>query len=123
VTTLPGPCENVGHHVPRSDLVRAIRDTAATTTGRLDTDIAGVADRLRVAAQRSPRQEDGLYVMTAHHSKGKEFDAVVIADATDLSYPDDVDGRNLLYVALTRGRAMWTIIATDANPTPLLRHL
>ena len=54
--------------------------------------------------------------MTAHQSKGKEFDAVIIPDATDQSYPDSVKGRNLFYVALTRGSAMWTLIATDTTP-------
>jgi len=56
--------------------------------------------------------------MTAHQSKGKEFDAVIIPDATDQSYPDSVKGRNLFYVALTRGSAMWTLIATDTTPPP-----
>ncbi|TQM09899.1 superfamily I DNA/RNA helicase [Pseudonocardia kunmingensis] len=116
-------CEKAGHHVPPSDMVRAIRDTATTTTGCLDTDIVAASGRLRAAAQRPPREVDGLYVMTAHQSKGKEFDAVIIADATHRSYPEDLEGRNLFYVALTRGRSMWTIIATDTDHTPLLRHL
>lgn len=116
-------CERAGHHVPRSDMVKAIRDTATTPTGSLDTDSDAFADRLRAASQRPPREQNGLLVMTAHQSKGKEFDAVIIPDATDQSYPDSVEGRNLFYVALTRGTAMWTLIATDTTPTPLLRHL
>lgn len=108
-------CEEAGYRVPRSDMVKAVHDTAAMTSGHLDTDLVVAAERLRAAAQRPPREENGLHVMTVHQSKGKEFDAVIIADATARSYPDDLESRNLFYVALTRGRAMWTIIATDTT--------
>jgi superfamily I DNA/RNA helicase len=63
--------------------------------------------------------------MTVHQAKGKEFDAVVIADGFRRFYGDDDEGRNLFYVALTRGTKRWTVIAPDddAQASPLLRQL
>lgn len=62
--------------------------------------------------------------MTVHQAKGKEFDAVVIADAFNRFYRDDEESRNVFYVALTRATKSWTVIAPDHDnqASPLLRH-
>jgi ATP-dependent DNA helicase RecQ len=65
----------------------------------------------------------GLFVMTAHQAKGKEFDAIILADAMQRFWPDDDDTRRLFYVAVTRASKSWTIVAPDRDASPLLRHL
>ncbi len=47
--------------------------------------------------------------MTAHQAKGKEFDAVVLVNATAAHFPDSDEGRRLFYVAITRASKAWTI--------------
>jgi superfamily I DNA/RNA helicase len=51
---------------------------------------------------RSPR---GLYLLTCHEAKGREFDMVILPYVSDEIFPDDdQEQRQLLYVALTRAR-------------------
>lgn len=61
--------------------------------------------------------------MTAHQAKGKEFDAIVLADASARYWPDDEETRRLFYVAIIRAKARWTIIAPDRGDSPLLRYI
>ena len=44
----------------------------------------------------------GIYVIPIEYSKGLEFDAVIIADASDKAYPKEDGYAKLLYVAATR---------------------
>lgn len=127
-------CRN-DHHVPEGPVLRALRETAAQTPTELVTDTSEsepMAMLLDVYARcaantaataRAAHDGDGLHVMTVHQAKGKEFDAVVIADATTRAYPDKPEHRRVFYVALTRARARWTIIAPDRDHSPLLAHL
>jgi superfamily I DNA/RNA helicase len=82
--------------------------------------LARYAESVLTAAQVAPRMERGLFVMTAHQAKGKEFDAVVIADASARFWPDNDERRRLWYVALTRAAHSLTLIAPDSRPSPLL---
>ena len=61
--------------------------------------------------------------MTAHQAKGKEFDHVILADASARFYPDNWDSRKLFYVAMTRATRGWTVIAPDNGASPLLAAL
>lgn len=65
----------------------------------------------------------GLFVMTAHQAKGKEFDAIVMGDAMERFWPDDDDHRRLFYVAVTRASRSWTIVAPDEGASSLITHL
>jgi superfamily I DNA/RNA helicase len=58
-----------------------------------------------------------------YQAKGREFDAVILAHSNKRSYPDTTDGRNLFYVALTRGRSRWHLITDEAQRSPLIDHL
>ena len=46
--------------------------------------------------------EAGIYIIPIEYSKGLEFDAVIIYDASDEAYPKDNGYAKLLYVAATR---------------------
>jgi superfamily I DNA/RNA helicase len=119
-------CSHTGHHLPRAEAVLALRDTAAVIAGEsilLDDMLARYSEKVMIATHVVPRVARGLLVMTAHQAKGKEFDAVVLADVNARYWPDDDETRRLLYVAITRATARWTIIAPDRNESPLLRYL
>lgn len=115
------------YHLPRADAVRALRDTAHVLAGQnadVDAAIAAYADRVVAAAHiTAPRLGNGVFVMTAHQAKGKEFDTVILANPLERHYPDTEEGRKLFYVAVTRATARWVVVAPDANATPLLQAL
>lgn len=117
-------CEAQGHHLPRKDAVRAIRETAGTLVGNDVEDAVQLYGKLAVAGAESARYTHrGLFVMTAHQSKGKEFDAIILAGLTREQFPDDDESRRLFYVALTRARTAWVFVAPDRGESPLLSAL
>jgi superfamily I DNA/RNA helicase len=62
--------------------------------------------------------------MNFHQSKGREFDAVVIFDASPATFdPRDQERVRLFYVAITRARKHWEVIAMRDRQTPLLGAL
>jgi hypothetical protein len=118
-------CADSGHHLPRTEAVRAVRNTAEELGDEQDLERALRAYGQEVirATHTAPRIGRGLYVMTAHQAKGKEFGAVVLVHATRDDFPDTQDGKRLFYVAMTRATNQWTIITPSNTATPLLRHL
>jgi superfamily I DNA/RNA helicase len=58
--------------------------------------------------------------MTVHQAKGKEFDSVVVAVVNEEAFPDNLEGRRLLYVALTRGRRQLVVIRPDRGQSSLV---
>lgn len=97
-------CAGAGHNLPRAESVRALRDTAAAISGEtlgLDDVLGRYSEKVMIAAHVAPRLVRGLLVMTSHQAKGKEFDAVVLADVSARYWPDDADTRRLFYVAVT----------------------
>lgn len=117
---------DMGHHLPRIEAVRALRATAEALDlepGDLDSAIERYATAVLAAAYAAPRMDRGLFVMTAHQAKGKEFDSIVLADASDRFWPEDDDHRRLFYVAITRASRSWSVVAPDRGASSLLRHL
>ena len=79
----------------------------------------------------------GLYVLTVHQSKGREFDHVIIPWLSASGEPvgdgihwkptgrydfDKDEDRRLLYVALTRARKRVTIVYPEDDPSPFLTN-
>lgn len=119
-------CSRRGHHLPRVEAVQSIRATAKLV--KLDaTDLESVLDEygsnVLAAAHAAPRIDQGLFVMTAHQAKGKEFDAIVLADATERFWPDDAESRRLFYVVITRASKSWTVVAPNYRASPLLHYI
>jgi superfamily I DNA/RNA helicase len=117
-------CAAAGHGLPRPEAVRALRWAAdvfgADEPAELSDALNVYAEAIVRAGQVAPGVPRGLYVMTAHQSKGKEFDAVIIADASAQFWPDKDDNRLLFYVALTRATAHWTVVAPEGDASPFV---
>ena len=116
-------CEEAGHHLPRKEAVRALRLTvndAMKDRHTLKSLIERYSQAVLMAAHVAPRIERGLFVMTAHQAKGKEFDAVVLADGMDRYWPDNAENRRLFYVVATRATKSLTIVAPDRKASPLI---
>ena len=91
-------CAGRGHHLPRIEAVRALRATAEVFSGgplELDAVLGRYADCVAAASQAAYRHGRGLFVMTTHQAKGKEFDVVILANASDRHFRDIDDHRRL----------------------------
>ena len=77
---------------------------------------------LRRVARHEFTFAPGIDVTDVMQVKGLEFDYVVILDATAQAYPDTVESRHLLHIAITRcAHQLWLISA--GLPSPLVpRH-
>ena len=118
--------QSAGYHIPQQEALRALQQTALRLNGEpleLEETLSLYAQEVMVSAQAAPRTQRGLFVMTAHQAKGKEFDHVILADASARFFPDNRDSRKLFYVAVTRATRGWTVIAPDSGASPLLAAL
>jgi ATP-dependent exoDNAse (exonuclease V) beta subunit len=117
---------SAGHNLPRLEAVRALRATADALSGGvtdLDDAISAYRASLAIASQTSHQIGRGIYVLTAHQAKGKEFGAVVLFDVSQRHYADEDERRRLFYVAVTRATMIWTVLYPQDSPSPLLRFL
>jgi|GEM_PF-1585093 hypothetical protein len=79
----------------------------------------------------------GIYILTIHQSKGREFDHVIIPWLSGSGEPfkttngrrfnsvldySRLEDRKLLYVAITRARRQVTIIYPQNDPSPFIRN-
>lgn len=78
------------------------------------------------ATKQDAHAAKGAKLMTAHGSKGLEFDAVWLAGAEDGVWPDKKtaidEERRLFYVAMTRARS-WLTVSCESNkvkPSPFI---
>lgn len=61
--------------------------------------------------------EPGIDVTDVDSAKGLEFDYVVVPDATARAYPDTVDARRRLHVAVTRAaHQLWLLAGGEGSP-------
>ena len=116
-----------GHHAPRIEAIHALRRTSVALMGEdftLEEALERYSFNVMAASQTAPRTTRGLSVMTAHQAKGKEFDVVVLAGASERFFPgNDDEARRLFYVAITRATRRWVLIAPDSQPSPLIATL
>lgn len=121
-----GLCVENGYDVPRQEMMRTIRKTAATLKGTSYTLEAAIRQHAQDAVESAhvaPRLDRGLFVMTAHQAKGKEFDAVILADFSERDWKDTTEGQRLFYVVATRATKTITIITPDQGQSKLMRFL
>ena len=74
---------------------------------------------IRLLSEDDDEYTGGIMVLPAHLSKGLEFDGVIIANANEGNWPDDVLHARLLFVCLTRPLHHLTIFFSD-KPSALL---
>lgn len=92
----------------------------AVHLGRFDDVEAGLAEltNRRTFARLKPPAKA---ISNIHKAKGLECGNVILMPADAKTFPDKPDARCLLYVALSRAKESLTIVASRANPSPLLR--
>jgi len=85
---------------------------------------------VRLTHLRMRQRPKGLYILTIHQSKGREFDHVIIPWLSSEGEPlehgraplqhENFEDRRLLYVALTRARSHVTIVYPEEAPSPFI---
>lgn len=73
----------------------------------------------------SPDQEvakQSISVLTSYYSKGMEFDAVILVNVNEESFPKDDLHARLLYVLVTRAQQELRVFYQN-TPSPLLEGL
>jgi ATP-dependent exoDNAse (exonuclease V) beta subunit len=115
-------CIEGGHNLPRREAAQALRRTAASLApeAQLDDALQVFGSHTLAAAHAAPRIGKGLYVMTVHQAKGKEFDAVIVCPASRRYFPEHPERRRLFYVAVTRASKAWRLLVPEDDPSPLL---
>lgn len=69
---------------------------------------------------RIQRLGRGIYVLTIHQAKGKEFHHVILPYVDSRSFSDTLDFRKLFYVSVTRARQSVTIMFPQGDRSNLL---
>lgn len=60
-------------------------------------------------------------ISTIHKAKGLECDAVIVMPCDAKTFPETVEARSLLYVALSRAKKRLMIVVSPREPSPLLQ--
>jgi hypothetical protein len=72
-------------------------------------------------ARDAIRPAPGKGFMTIHKAKGLEFDEVAIPYCAGSLFQDDIESRRRMYVAVSRAQHGVHFLASEDDPTPLLR--
>jgi superfamily I DNA/RNA helicase len=112
-------CEVAQLHIS-NEHERRVWARAASQGGNLDVLLRNLAAYVTQASHEAIDVAAGVTAMTVHQSKGREFDAVILFDASDRDYPNTADRRKVFYVAVTRAKRSWDFIAKDGAQSPLL---
>lgn len=59
-------------------------------------------------------------ISTIHKAKGLECDSVIVMPCDARTFPDKLDARCLLYVALSRTKSRLLLVVSRINPSPIL---
>ena len=76
---------------------------------------------MRFASTPTPRR--GIYLLTCHEGKGKEFDFVVLPYVADDNFEDNEESRQLLYVSLSRAKRWILVRVASGKVPPICRRL
>ncbi|GGS51751.1 HelD family protein [Actinokineospora fastidiosa] len=103
--------------VPQDTLMSAVVDAVRTLLAEVQGTVGVITSTSRVEAARAAVagvDDDRVKVVDGLESKGLEYDAVVLAEPTEL-ITESLTGPRTLYVALTRATQRLTVVTT--NPT------
>ncbi|OGW17997.1 MAG: hypothetical protein A3G93_07700 [Nitrospinae bacterium RIFCSPLOWO2_12_FULL_45_22] len=71
---------------------------------------------------RIQRLRRGIYVLTIHQAKGKEFDHIILPYVDSRSFKDTLNFRKLFYVGVTRARQSVTIMFPENDKSNILNQ-
>jgi superfamily I DNA/RNA helicase len=112
-------CESQDARVIDWDSLYAIRRVLQSSSSLSDSEAADRAHarirQARFSAAPTPRR--GIYLLTCHEGKGKEFDFVVLPYVSNDNFEDDEESRQLLYVSLSRAR-QWILVRLAKGKVP-----
>jgi superfamily I DNA/RNA helicase len=112
-------CESQDARVIDWDSLYAIRRVLQAQPHLSDSEATDRAHarirQARFSAAPTPRR--GIYLLTCHEGKGKEFDFVVLPYVSDDNFEDDEESRQLLYVSLSRARR-WILVRLATGKVP-----
>ena len=99
----------------RERLAQGVAPADVLVLGLVKRDMQGFAALLRqsgVAARMlgASTRRDGVRVSTIHGAKGLDADRVIVLDGHMLTVRDEVEGRRLLYIAMTRARTELCVV-------------
>jgi DNA helicase-2/ATP-dependent DNA helicase PcrA len=99
------------------DCGREFRD--AICLGDFQTATDGFAEITHRRSYSRP-QPPHKAISTIHKAKGLECDSVILMPCDASTFPDKLDARCLLYVAISRAKNRLMLVTSRANPSPLL---
>ena len=104
---------------------RVLRRVVHVLPGSTDEDaraqVEGRILQLRSASEGAPQR--GLFVLSCHEGKGKEFDLAILPWVSSENFDDDAESRQLLYVSLTRGRKRIIVRLANGEVPPICFRL
>ena len=74
---------------------------------------------LRLVSQQDFEFTPGIDITDVYQIKGLEYDYIVLLETTATQYPDTLESRHLLHVAMTRAAHQLWLLCSD-RPSPLL---
>jgi DNA helicase-2/ATP-dependent DNA helicase PcrA len=99
------------------DCRREFRD--AISLGDFENAADGLAEITHRRSYSRP-QPPLKALSTIHKAKGLECDSVIVMPCDARTFPDKLDARCLLYVAISRAKKSLLLVVSRANPSPLL---
>ena len=91
----------------------------AVHLGDFETADVGLAEITHRRTYSRPKPPDKA-ISTIHKAKGLECDSVIIMPCDARTFPDKLEARCLLYVALSRARSRLQLVVSRNSPSPLL---
>jgi len=91
----------------------------AIKLGDFDNPSEGLVDLAHRRSYARPQPTDRA-ISTIHKAKGLECESVLVMPCDNKTFPDELDARCLLYVALSRAKSELMVVVSTNNPSPLL---
>lgn len=109
----------------KTDYQKMIIESSANILSKIDVPLAQKAAEMKRRKSGKEITDDVVVLITAHGSKGLEWDTVWIVGANDGTFPDKKSGveeeRRLFYVAMTRARKQ-LIISSSGTTSPFVHE-
>ena len=81
----------------------------------IETGLTEITNRRTYSRPKPPQKA----ISTIHKAKGLECDSVIVMPCDTRTFPDKLDARCLLYVALSRAKSQLMLVISRTNPSPL----